>query len=44
MIHEFEIVSLPIKDFTIDFDKGLMLVLGSEKMSIPSIFNKVNQN
>lgn len=44
MIHEFEGVSLPIRDFTIDFELGVMLVLGSEKKSIPSIFNKVNQN
>ncbi|CAD8057329.1 unnamed protein product [Paramecium sonneborni] len=44
MIYEFEGVSQPIKDFTINFDMGLMLVLGSEKKSIPSIFNKVNQN
>ncbi|CAD8150502.1 unnamed protein product [Paramecium pentaurelia] len=44
MIYEFEGVSQPIKDFTINFDMGLMLVLGSEKKSVPSIFNKVNQN
>ncbi|CAD8055661.1 unnamed protein product [Paramecium sonneborni] len=44
MIYEFEGVSQPIKDFTINFDMGLMLVLGSMKKSMPSIFNKVNQN